>query len=313
MQHIILDTDPGIDDALAFFLALASPEIQLEAITTVSGNVDVTATTHNALTLLTLAGRTDIPVARGCSHPLVQSPVDAADVHGKNGLGDVVLPAPTATPVKQHAVDLLIEKIMAAPHEITLVTIGPLTNIAVALRHEPRIAHNVREVIMMGGALRVPGNITPSAEFNIYADPHAAYSVFHADWPMRLVSLDVTQKVTLSRIDFEALASQGGNVPGFIKEILAFYFDTFAPSHGTDTFCMHDPLCLAAAFQPDLIRWEPAYVDVELNGTLTAGETVAYFQKPGAPAPNMQVSRAVDAQRFNTLFLERIAQTFANQ
>src|SRR5215469_16178453 len=183
MPRIILDTDPGIDDALALFLALASPEVQLEAITTVSGNVDVHKTTRNALALLELAGRTDIPVARGCAEPLVRQVVSAAHVHGDNGLGGVVLPEPHTRPVSQHAIEVIIEKILAAPGEITLVPIGPLTNIALALRTEPRLAEQVREVVIMGGALLVPGNVTAAAEFNIYADPHAAHMVLHAGWP----------------------------------------------------------------------------------------------------------------------------------
>jgi inosine-uridine nucleoside N-ribohydrolase len=188
MQRILLDTDPGIDDALALLLALASPEIQLEAITTVSGNVHVDLTTRNALALLELAGRMDIPVARGCEGPLLVKNVDAADVHGSNGLGGIELPHPKSQPVVQHAVELIIEKVMDAPGEITLVAIGPLTNIALAFRREPRIAQSVREVVIMGGALRVPGNVTPGAEFNIFCDPHAAHIVFHAGWPIRLYS-----------------------------------------------------------------------------------------------------------------------------
>ena len=168
MQRIILDTDPGIDDALALLLAFASPEIQLEAITTVSGNVHVDLTTRNALALLELAGHPDIPVARGSDRPLVRQPVTADYVHGHNGLGGIELPEPNLQPVSQHALDLIIEKIMAAPQEITLVPIGPLTNIALALRKEPRIAQYVRAVVIMGGALRVPGNVTPGAEFKIY-------------------------------------------------------------------------------------------------------------------------------------------------
>src|SRR5262249_10248884 len=147
LPRIILDTDPGIDDALAFFLALASPEIQIEAITTVSGNVHVDHTTRNALALLTLAGRTDVPVARGCAHPLLIQPVHAAHVHGDNGVGNVALPTPTVQPVAQHAVDLIIERVLAAPGAITLVPIGPLTNIALALRREPDIVQKVREVV----------------------------------------------------------------------------------------------------------------------------------------------------------------------
>ena len=161
MYRLILDTDPGLDDALALFLALASPEVQIEAITTVSGNVHVDLTTRNALTLLELAGRTDIPVARGCDRPLSRQPVFADYVHGQNGLGGVELPTPNLQPLAQHAVDLIIERVMAAPREITLVPVGPLTNIALALRKEPRIADRVSEVVIMGGALRVPGNVTP--------------------------------------------------------------------------------------------------------------------------------------------------------
>ena len=312
MPRIILDTDPGIDDALALFLALASPEVTLEAVTTVQGNVSVEQTTRNALTLLSLAGRTDIPVARGSAEPLVRARIDAAHVHGYNGLGDVALAEPTIAPVKQHAVDLIIEKIMQDPGEITLVAIGPLTNIALAVRREPRIAQHVREVVIMGGAVRVPGNVTPSAEFNVFADPQAAHIVFHAGWPLRLVSLDVTNRVSMQRQQVETLAADGGKVITVIQQMMVYYFDVFGPMYGTTTFQMHDPLCLAAALQPDLVTWEPAYVDVELAGTLTLGETVGYFKRPNAPAPNMQVSVGVDSERFLEMFLERIRRTFGN-
>ncbi|GAC1400851.1 MAG: nucleoside hydrolase [Ktedonobacteraceae bacterium] len=310
MQRIILDTDPGIDDALALFLALASPEVTLEAVTTVSGNVSVEQTTYNALTLLTLAGRTDIPVAYGSAEPLVRTRVDAAHVHGHNGLGDVVLPEPAIAPVEHQAVDFLIDTIMSNPGEITLVGLGPLTNLALAVRREPRIAQQVCDVVIMGGALRVPGNVTPSAEFNIFADPHAAHIVFHAGWPLRLVSLDVTTSVSMQRQQVEALTAHGGKVTTAIQQMMAYYFDVFGPTYGSTTFHMHDPLCLAAAFQPDLITWEPAYVDVELAGNLTLGETVAYFQRPDAPTPNMHVSVGVDSERFLNLFIERIGKTF---
>ncbi len=310
MIHIILDTDPGIDDALALLLALASPEVKIEAVTTVSGNVAVEQTTRNALALLTLAGRTDIPVARGCRYPLVRTPLDAAYVHGQNGLGEAVLPEPTIQPVAQHAVDLIIKQVLQNPGEITLVTLGPVTNIALALRREPRIAQAVREVVMMGGALQVPGNTTPSAEFNVLADPHAAHIVFHAGWPIRLVSLDTTMQTPLARAQVETFAQEGGAVKTFIKQMLAYYFDVFAPQYGNSEFHMHDPLCLGAAFQPDLITWEPTYVDVELNGTLTLGETVAFFNRPETLAPNIQASIGVDAQRFVQLFLDRVGNAF---
>ena len=311
MPRIILDTDPGIDDALALFLALASPEVQLEAITTVSGNVDVNLTTYNALTLLELAGRTDIPIARGSERPLVRQPFNAALVHGDNGLGGLQLPAPRIQPMAEHAVDVIIEKIMSAPGEITLVPIGPLTNIALALRREPRIAQQVREVVIMGGALLVPGNDTPTAEFNIYVDPHAAHIVLHAGWPIRLVSLDVTTRTCLQREQVEELTRSGSPVTSAIKQMLDYSFNVFGASSGLSGFQMHDPLCLAAAFRPELMAWEPVYVDVELHGTLTLGETVAYFKRPNMPPPNVLAPVGVDAERFIQLFLQRIEERFA--
>src|SRR5579863_4197390 len=306
MQRIILDTDPGIDDALALFLALASPEVQLEAITTVNGNVGVAATTRNALSLLELLGRTDIPVARGSDRPLLRSHTDAAYVHGDNGLGGVQLPEPHIQPVPQHAVDMSIERIMVAPGEITLVPIGPLTNIALAVRREPRIAQRVREVVIMGGALRVPGNVTPGAEFNIYVDPEAAHIVFHAGWPLRLVALDVTMQARLPRSQVDALAAMQSRVGQLIQQMLTYYFDVFGPRYSITEFHMRDPLCLAAAFQPALLSWQSAYVDVELEGKLTTGQTVASFNQPDAPAPNMQVAVGVNEAAFIEMFMERM-------
>ncbi|EFH86877.1 nucleoside hydrolase [Ktedonobacter racemifer] len=309
MHRIILDTDPGIDDALALFLALASPEIQLEALTTVCGNVNLDHTTRNALALLSLAGREDIPVAAGASRPLILPHGDAASVHGQNGLGQLQLPEPHIAPHPQHAADLIIERVMQAPGEITLVAIGPLTNLALALRKEPRIARAVREVYIMGGALRVPGNVTPAAEFNIYCDPHAAHVVFHAGWPLRIVSLDVTHQVSLTPEDFAQLAtSLDGSVKHAILQMTDFYFNVFQAEIATKAFHMHDPLCLAATFRPDLITWQPAYVDVELQGALTLGETVADFKRH--TQANIQAPVAVDAAGFRTLFLERIGQAY---
>jgi inosine-uridine nucleoside N-ribohydrolase len=319
MHRIILDTDPGLDDALALFLALASPEVQLEAITTVSGNVHVDLTTRNALALLELAGRTTIPVARGCDRPIVRQPVVADYVHGHNGLGGISLPEPKLRPVKHHAVDLIIEKVMAAPREITLVPVGPLTNIAMALRKEPRIAENAREVVIMGGALRVPGNVTPEAEFNVFADPHAAHMVFHAGWPMRLVTLDVTQKTLLERERVMELASNGNPITWIIQQMVENFLNTFGLQRGITAFQMHDPLCLFAAFQPEIITWEPAYVDVEIDSNLTLGETVAYFSNlkedidPSLEhlhSANMLTSVEVDVDRFIAIFVDRIGSTF---
>jgi purine nucleosidase len=318
MHSIILDTDPGIDDALALFLALASPDMQLEAVTTVSGNVHVDLTTRNALTLLELAGRGDIPVARGCDRPLVRQPVIADYVHGRGGLGDATLPEPRLQPVASHAVDLIIKKALAAPGEITLVPIGPLTNIALAVRREPRLAQCVREVVIMGGALRVPGNVTPASEFNIYADPHAAHIVLHAGWPIRLVSLDVTNQAKMQREQLRVLAASGHPVTQLIQQMVSYSIETFGKPRGISAFSMHDPLCLAAALRPDLIDWKPAFVDVELAGTLTLGATVAFFERLEDLDPaleyqhrvNLQASIGVDVEQFLDFYMERILATF---
>jgi len=305
MHHIILDTDVGIDDALALFLALSSPNIKIEAITTVNGNVSVEVSTLNVLALLELTKRTDIPVARGCDRPLVRQPTDAKHIHGENGLGNVVLDKPHIVPVAQHAIELLIEKIMAEQNKITLVCIGPLTNVALALRREPRIVDYIHEVVIMGGALRVPGNVTPVAEYNIYADSHAAHMVLHAGWPIRLVTLDVTNRTVLAP---EQVASLRDNrVTQLIKYMIDFYFRFSAALDNTSGFPMHDPLCIGAVLQPELITWQPAYVDVELASTLTLGATVAQFKTHDdshALHPNVQASVAVNEQQFAQLYLD---------
>ena len=162
----------------------------------------------------------------------------------------------------------------------------------------------------MGGALRVPGNDTPAAEFNIYADPHAAHIVLHGGWPVRLISLDVTMQTHMSREQVNTLTRSGSSVMRAMRQMLDFYFDVFGPAYKVNAFHMHDPLCLAAAFQPDLLAWEPVYVDVELQGTLTLGETVAYFGRPNAPPPNVQAAVGVDAERFVKLFMQRIEERF---
>ncbi len=202
--------------------------------TTVSGNVHVDFTTRNALALLELAGRSDIPVARGSDRPLVRQAVIADYVHGHNGLGEVMLPDPQRQPVSSHAVDVIIQKIMEAPGEITLVAVGPLTNLALAVRREPRIAQLVREVVLMGGALRVPGNVTPVSEFNIFADPHAAHIVMHAGWAIRLVSLDVTNHTDMRREQFAALAASGHPVTQCMKGMADYHLDEFGKARGID-------------------------------------------------------------------------------
>jgi purine nucleosidase len=308
-HRVILDTDPGIDDALAFFLGFASPEIRFEAITTVSGNVHVDMTSTNALSLLEIAGHPEIPVARGSADPLIRPFVNADKVHGSNGVGEYLFPPRQTTVVQQPASAVIADIIMKNPGEITLVAVGPLTNLALALRQEPRIAQTVREVVIMGGALKVPGNITPAAEFNIFADPHAAHVVFHAGWPIRLVSMDVTEQVRLGKEHITALRDSSSPVAICSLAMIDYHLDQYAGPRGVTTMALHDPLCLASVIQPEFITWEPAYIDIELHGTATFGETVAYFQNhasiaPGAP--NIRASVAVDAEAARAFFLERL-------
>jgi purine nucleosidase len=209
-KRIILDTDPGVDDALTFLLALASPEIKLEALTTTQGNVTLEKATRNALSVLELAHVSHIPVAAGSVVPLVEPLRASAHVHGESGIGNSQLPEPKAKPVQVHAVDYLIERALAEPNEISIFPIGPLTNIAMAIRKEPKFARAVKELVIMGGAINENGNITPQAEFNIYVDPHAAHIVFHAGIPITLIPLDVTHKCLLKQEHVERLMSLFG-------------------------------------------------------------------------------------------------------
>jgi inosine-uridine nucleoside N-ribohydrolase len=312
MQKIIIDTDPGIDDILALLLAFASSELQVEAITSVSGNVSIEQTSYNALAFLEAIGRRDVPVARGSQFPLVREPIEADYYHGKNGVGEVTLPLPQQSISAQSAANTIIQRVLAAPGEITLVALGPLTNLALALRAEPAIVHAVHEVIIMGGALKVPGNITPNAEFNIAADPHAAHIVFQAGWPIRLVSLDVTEQTRLRREHLHRLRKTGNPVARLIEEMLEYNLQKFS----TSNFAMHDPLSLAVAIRPDFITWENVYVAVELRGEHTMGATVAYFPDHGTPAPqpaNVQASIQVDAEGFLHWYTERVSQYLAKK
>lgn len=307
-RRILLDTDPGIDDALAILLALASPEVQLEAITVAPGNCTTAQGVENALRVLDLAGASDIPVAAGVETPLIQPLLTAPETHGDTGLGYAKLPPTNRKPASQHAVDLLIERILAAPGEITLVAVAPLTNLALAVRREPRIVPAVREVIVMGGALRHQGNSTPLAEFNTHVDPHAAHIVYHAGWPLTLVPLDVTYQCILTATDVARLLEQGSAIPRFVADATRFYMEYHDEEQGIDGCAINDPLALALVFQPDLVVTRPLYVTVDLQSELSLGKTVADFYRVWQRPPNMQVALEVDAHRFIDFFLARLVQ-----
>lgn len=305
-RRIILDTDPGIDDALAILLALASPEIQLDGIVTVHGNCSVEQATANALSILELAGARNIPVNRGFGLPLVQPSLLAAETHGDEGLGYASLPAPRDGPGPRHGSDFLIDTIMSSPGEITLLAVGPLTNIAYSIRREPRIIKAVRDVITMGGAIRHPGNATPLAEYNVFVDPHAAHIVYHSGMPVTLVPLDVTYQCILTMQDVDLLQGAPSAISQFIHDSTRFYMEFHDEYQGIAGCAINDPLAMALAFAPELCEYTEAFVDVDLTTGPSFGKTFADFHGSlGRPA-NMRVALTVQARRFMELFLERM-------
>ena len=304
-KRIIIDTDPGIDDALTFLLALASPEIKLEALTTTQGNVTVDKATRNALSVLELVHAGHIPVAAGSMFPLVQPLQASAYVHGESGTGNAQLPEPSIKPVPVHAVDYLIERVLAEPNEISLFPIAPLTNIAMAIRKEPKFAKAVKELVIMGGAIQENGNITPLAEFNIYVDPHAAHIVFHAGIPITLIPLDVTHKCLLREEHIDRLLGVKSPISRFIKEAMEVYLK-FSYERGFAGCALHDPLTLATIIAPELLTLKEYYVDVDISGGVAMGKTFAdIFNVTKKPA-NMKVALGVRGDEFIELFLERM-------
>jgi purine nucleosidase len=305
MKRIIIDTDPGVDDALAILLALASPEIQLEALTTTQGNVTLEKATRNALSVLELARASHIPVASGSVLPLVQPLLASAAVHGESGIGNSRLPEPQTKTVPQHAVDFLIERVLAAPQEISIFAIGPLTNIAMAIRKEPRFVKAVRELVIMGGAILEYGNITPLAEYNAYVDPHAAHIVFHAGIPITLIPLDVTHKCLLKQEHVDRLMRVASPISRFIRDAMEVYLDA-SYQLGYEGSSLHDPLTLATILAPDLLTLREYYVDVDISGGVSMGKTFADIINVTKKSANMQVAMKVRANDFIELFLQRM-------
>ena len=273
--RVIIDTDPGVDDALALLLAMRSPELKIEAITPVAGNVPLELTLPNALRLVEIAGRADIPVAAGARVPLVRRLVTATYAHGDNGLGGAVFPEPTTKPVAEPASEFIRKIVRKYPREVTLITLGPLTNIATALSSDPELAGMVRGLTMMGGSLS-GGNITPAAEFNIYVDPEAARIVFQSCIPITMVGLDVTRKTSLTEEHVRVLEGAQNPVSQAAAKI-----GRNAINHNRERGFlvgpnMHDSLAVAAFLDPTILKWQEYYVDVETTGELTAGETLGY-------------------------------------
>jgi purine nucleosidase len=338
---LIIDVDTGIDDSLALLYAAASPEAELVAVTCVSGNVDAQQVAVNTLAILELAGRSDVEVALGRTIPLIRPLETTPETHGPRGLGYAELP-PSSRPVSgRHAVDLIIDEARRRPGEITLVTLGPLTNLALAIMREPALPGLLAGYVLMGGAFGAAGNTTPTAEWNIHCDPDAAAIVFRA-WaeaasadstiarPLAL-GLDVTEQARMIPDDVVRLARRAGSTPDdsialvrgedpmlatrsvarnpivrYVADALRFYMEFHARNDGFYGAFMHDPLAVAVALDRRLVTTEPLYVDVETRGQLTTGMTVADRRKLTGRSPNLDVAIAADIPAFMDRMIDRI-------
>ncbi|MEU6996105.1 nucleoside hydrolase [Streptomyces sp. NPDC046465] len=305
-RKIILDCDPGHDDAIAMLLAHGNPDVDLVAVTTVVGNQTLEKVTRNALSVARIANITGVPFAAGCPRPLVRDVETAPDIHGESGIDGPVMPEPTLTLDERHAVDLIIDTVMAhEPGEITIVPTAGLTNIALAARKEPRIVERVREVVLMGGGYHT-GNWSPVAEFNIKIDPEAAHIVFNESWPVTMVGLDLTHQALATPEVIERIGKVGTAPALFVNELLDFFGAMYLEAQGFDAPPVHDPCAVAYVIDPDVMTVRKAPVDIELTGTLTLGMTVTDFRAPAPDDCHTQVAVDLDHQRFWDLIVDAL-------
>ncbi len=309
VRKIIIDTDPGQDDAVAILLALASPEeIEVLGITAVAGNVPLHLTEKNARIVCELAGRTDVPVYAGCDAPLERPLVTAEHVHGKTGLDGPDLPDPTMALAEGHGVDFIIDTLRAEPAgTVTLCPLGPLTNIAQAFNKAPDIIEKVQEIVLMGGAYFEVGNITPAAEFNIYVDPEAAKIVFGAGCPITVMPLDVTHKALVTKDRNDAFRALGTKVGVAVAQMTDFFERFDKEKYGSSGAPLHDPCVTAYLIRPDLFTGRHINVEIETGSALTLGMTVADWWRVTDRAPNAMFMGDIDAQGFFDLLTERLA------
>jgi purine nucleosidase len=306
-RKIIIDTDPGQDDAVAILLALASPELEVLGITAVAGNVPLRLTEKNARKICELAGKPDTKVFAGAIRPMVRSLVTAEEVHGKTGLDGPELPEPAMPLQEGHAVDFIVETLMKEdPGTVTLCPLGPLTNIGLALVREPRIAKRIREIVLMGGGFFEGGNVTPAAEFNIYVDPHAAEVVFGAGIPITMMPLDVTHKALTTEKRVAAFRKLGSRVGIATAQMLEFFERFDEGKYGTDGGPLHDPCVIAFLLKPELFKGRHANVSVETMSELTMGMTVVDWWGVTKRPKNVHVMRDIDADGYFELLVERL-------
>src|ERR1700758_4418705 len=319
-RRVIIDTDPGIDDAMAILLALNSPELKVEALTVVPGNVEAWQGLENALKIVSLAGRCDVLVAAGAQHPLNQKLITAQFWHGSNGLAGVELSAPKCKADARFGPDLIIEMVHAHPHEFTLIPVGPLTNIALAVSKDPSIVPLIHDIVIMGGSVS-GGNVNGAAEANIYNDPEAAQIVFNAGWTVTMVGSDVGERTLITRKRLSELQASHGPESDFVVQLADFYL-TRSEKSGYSGAAMYDALAVGTVIDPTLVTLKTMRVDVETRGEFTRGETVAnrmgsnennvlhgdHYEIEGGIdlKPNARVCLASDADRFLQLFISRI-------
>jgi inosine-uridine nucleoside N-ribohydrolase len=301
---ILIDCDPGHDDAMALLLALASPELELLGVTTTHGNTTLANTTVNALKILELAGRGDVPVAAGAERPLLREPRVADHVHGASGLDGPDLPAPSIAPVAAHAVDFLAERLRTSDRPVTLVPTGPLTNIALLLARHPDAAAKAERIVLMGGAI-AEGNITPAAEFNIWSDPEAAARVFAGGIDVTMVGLDVTHRALMTPADADTLRGKG-RVGEVVAELFAFYHRFHSRVYHLPGSPVHDALAVAHLIRSDLLTTVHCNVEIDCASELCRGRTVADIWHVTGRAANAHVATEVQAAEFIDLLVERI-------
>jgi purine nucleosidase len=320
LRHVLIDTDAGVDDALAIALALASPELAVERITTVSGNVSVGPSTRNVLMILeTLFPASRVPVAQGAAAPLAKPLETASHVHGTDGLGNITdmrlpdgspkYPNPSGKVVDMPASRFIIDQVRRLGGDLTIVTLGPLTNIAIAINEAPDVMKHVGEIIIMGGAFGTSGNTSPVAEFNIFVDPDAANAVVEFDVPKTIVPLDVTEQVILLRSELETrFSASPSQLIEFLRDVSSFYMDFHRKNDGFDGCHMHDPTTVALAIDPTLAKTVPAEVHVECNDDYKRGKTVADLdpERLSKYRPNAKVCVEIDARRTLDLFFSNV-------
>ncbi|MFA9558595.1 nucleoside hydrolase [Evansella sp. AB-rgal1] len=305
MKKVILDVDTGIDDALAIAYAIKSGQLDLLGITTSFGNVSVEEATRNTLQVLEVMDAAHIPVSMGADKPMARDHLKgkALHVHGENGLGNVELPLPKESKIEMYGVDFLLSKVKEFPNKVTIVAVGALTNVALAIKKDPDFIHLVERIVVMGGAVTVPGNVVPHAEANIYTDPEAADFVFQSGVPLTLVGLDVTLQTLLTKKDAEKWAQSDSPLSKFLLNISKFYMNFYMNENGLEGCGLHDPLAIGAVLDPSLMKTKPMSIRVDLSKELI-GKT---FEVNGETTPKIDVCLEVDARRFKEHFLTTLS------